>query len=95
MLQNGRGLIKALENWAKKVTADYKDVDVRDLSTSFRDGLAFCAIIHHYRPDLMYVITWLIIFLKICFDVDEFIKNALKWLENKCIKSRPFFFVCF
>lgn len=57
MLQNGRGLIKALENWAKKVTAGYKDVDVLDLSKSFRDGLAFCAIIHHYRPDLMYVTT--------------------------------------
>lgn len=56
MLENGRGLIKALETWAKKVTTGYKDVNVRDLSTSFRDGLAFCAIIHYYRPDLLYEI---------------------------------------
>ncbi|KFM71862.1 MICAL-like protein 1, partial [Stegodyphus mimosarum] len=49
-MDNARGLIKSLENWAKKVTTGYKDVEVRDLSVSFRDGLAFCAIIHHYRP---------------------------------------------
>ncbi|XP_035221781.1 MICAL-like protein 1 [Stegodyphus dumicola] len=52
-MDNARGLIKSLENWAKKVTTGYKDVEVRDLSVSFRDGLAFCAIIHHYRPDLI------------------------------------------
>lgn len=52
MIDSTRGL-KALEYWAKSITSSYKNVDVRDLSTSFRDGLAFCAIVHHYRPDLM------------------------------------------
>ncbi|KAF8777419.1 MICAL-like protein 1 isoform X2 [Argiope bruennichi] len=54
MMDNqAKGLIKGLENWAKRVTKGYKDVDVNNLSSSFRDGLAFCAIIHHYRPDLI------------------------------------------
>ena len=47
-----RGM-RALQIWCSRVTADYKDVDITDLTSSFRDGLAFCAIIHHFRPDLM------------------------------------------
>jgi hypothetical protein len=49
-----RGLL-ALEAWSKKLTKGYKDVDIHNLTTSWRDGLAFCALIHHFRPDLMYV----------------------------------------
>lgn len=52
-MDTAKSSLKALENWAKKATAGYKDVNVRDMSVSFRDGLAFCAIIHHYRPDLI------------------------------------------
>lgn len=46
-------LVAGLENWAKRVTNGYRDVNVRNMDSSFRDGLAFCAIIHHYRPDLI------------------------------------------
>ncbi|GFQ73783.1 MICAL-like protein 2 [Trichonephila clavata] len=53
MDNQGRGLIRGLENWAKRVTNGYNNVNVRNMTSSFRDGLAFCAIIHHYRPDLI------------------------------------------
>lgn len=47
-----RGL-KALETWAKRVTSGYNDVKITDMSSSWRNGLGFCAIVHHYRPDLI------------------------------------------
>jgi len=44
--------LRALQLWCSQVTSDYSNVCVTDLTTSFRDGLAFNAIIHHFRPDL-------------------------------------------
>ena len=44
---------KALEVWARRVTDGYPNVRVRDMSSSWKDGLAFCAILHKFRPDLL------------------------------------------
>ncbi|XP_031834820.1 eps15 homology domain containing protein-binding protein 1 isoform X4 [Nomia melanderi] len=42
-----------LLEWCKDVTKDYSGVKVTNLTTSWRNGMAFCAIIHHFRPDLI------------------------------------------
>ncbi|KAL3872694.1 hypothetical protein ACJMK2_035903 [Sinanodonta woodiana] len=50
--QIGDSSLDLLE-WSKKVTRGYKGVKVTNLTTSWRNGMAFCAIIHHFRPDLI------------------------------------------
>jgi len=42
--------IKELMIWVQGKTAGYKNVHVTNFTTSFKDGLAFCAIIHKSRP---------------------------------------------
>ena len=39
--------------WCKTVTEGYHGVKVTNMTTSWRNGMAFCAVIHHFRPDLI------------------------------------------
>uniref|UniRef100_A0A0L8HFC4 Calponin-homology (CH) domain-containing protein n=1 Tax=Octopus bimaculoides TaxID=37653 RepID=A0A0L8HFC4_OCTBM len=50
---SGSNSTKDLLTWCQSVTVGYRGVKVTNLTTSWRNGLAFCAIIHHFRPDLL------------------------------------------
>ena len=59
LLASGGGGTKALEKWAKVVTSVHLAAHpagpqaIMNMTTSWRNGLGFCAIIHHFRPELL------------------------------------------
>ncbi|XP_058267743.1 EH domain-binding protein 1-like protein 1 isoform X11 [Hemibagrus wyckioides] len=42
---------QSLLQWCQEVTQDYRGVKVTNFNTSWRNGLAFCAILHHFHPE--------------------------------------------
>ena len=45
--------VPGLLAWCRTVLSNYPGLTVLDMSTSWRDGRAFCGLIHYFRPDLI------------------------------------------
>lgn len=44
---------QSLLAWCREVTKNYRGVKITNFTTSWRNGLAFCALLHHFRPDFI------------------------------------------
>ncbi|XP_062597248.1 muscle M-line assembly protein unc-89-like isoform X4 [Saccostrea cucullata] len=54
----GRALVRSpsaikqmLLDWTKAMTQEYQNVEITNFSSSWNNGMAFCALIHHYYPE--------------------------------------------
>ncbi|XP_078330229.1 dystrophin-like isoform X4 [Crassostrea virginica] len=45
-------LERTLLTWCRQCTEGYQRVDINNFTSSWRDGLAFNALLHHFRPQL-------------------------------------------
>lgn len=55
---SGRALVRSpsaikqmLLDWTKAMTKEYENVEITNFSSSWNNGMAFCALIHHFYPE--------------------------------------------
>lgn len=79
--------------WCQRKTQPYKNVNVQNFHLSWKDGLAFCALIHRHRPDLLDYSKLTkdnpIHNLNLAFDVAEKYLNIPRMLDAEDINSTP------
>ncbi|KAL0266679.1 UNVERIFIED_CONTAM: hypothetical protein PYX00_009161 [Menopon gallinae] len=51
LVKNGGSKRNALLKWCQNKTLGYKNIDITNFSSSWNDGLGFCALLHTYLPD--------------------------------------------
>lgn len=79
--------------WCQRKTAPYKNVNVQNFHLSWKDGLAFCALIHRHRPDLLDYSKLTkdnpLENLNLAFDVAEKYLNIPRMLDAEDINNTP------
>lgn len=53
LVRGGGSKRNALLKWCTHKTIGYRNIDITNFSSSWNDGMAFCAILHTYLPDLV------------------------------------------
>uniref|UniRef100_A0A8C3A776 Smoothelin a n=2 Tax=Cyclopterus lumpus TaxID=8103 RepID=A0A8C3A776_CYCLU len=48
---NVKNVKQMLLDWCRAKTEPYEGVDIRNFSSSWKDGIAFCALVHRFFPD--------------------------------------------
>merc|ERR1719481_116514 len=79
--------------WCQKKTAPYKNVNVQNFHVSWVDGLAFSALIHRHRPDLLDYSTLSkenpLHNLNLAFDVAEKYLDIPRMLDAEDLVNTP------
>ena len=50
----GKSGAAALQEWCRLSVSGYPGVNINNMSSAWRDGRAFCALINRYRPDVLH-----------------------------------------
>ncbi|XP_044031093.1 smoothelin [Siniperca chuatsi] len=48
---NAKNVKQMLLDWCRAKTEPYEGVDIHNFSSSWKDGIAFCALVHRFFPD--------------------------------------------
>ncbi|XP_053466498.1 smoothelin isoform X4 [Ictalurus furcatus] len=48
---NANSIKQMLLDWCRAKTRDYDNVDIQNFSSSWSDGMAFCALVHNFFPE--------------------------------------------
>uniref|UniRef100_A0A3B3CYI2 Smoothelin a n=1 Tax=Oryzias melastigma TaxID=30732 RepID=A0A3B3CYI2_ORYME len=48
---NAKNVKQMLLDWCRAKTEPYEGVDIQNFSSSWKDGIAFCALVHRFFPE--------------------------------------------